>query len=728
MNRMIKFLATAGIGAISALPVWAQATPSEAGASTEEIVVTAQRRSERLQDVPLAITALSAAQLAQSGVRNLEDIGGRSPGVFFKSLNVAQPQIYIRGIGTVQFDNSSEAPVGLFVDEVYIARHSAGLSALYDLDRVEVLRGPQGTLYGRNTIGGAINVITREPTQDTEGEVSIEFGSYGALRTRGAVGGGLSDTVSARVAFATNDRRGWTRNTVTGKRANDEDNVAGRVKLLFEPSDRTRFKLSADYARDRAAGFEQEIKGLQNLGIAPSQVELTPDQPYVSQANVAGHQNRRIWRTSLRSEFDLSDSVSLTSITAYQDHVFDGLRDLDAGPVPLIETKEDEKGHQFSQEVRLASTGDRPFKWLVGAYYFDEDSRRTERWGIGGLFPVNPIALFAGDYFWTFDGGTKSYAFFGQANLALTEQFEVVGGLRYTHDRKAGDYTVRSTAALAVPSFVSPTTGFTRAVSDSWSSVDPAITINFRPAKDVLIYGSYKSGFKSGGFQHRPSSTLVASLPFNPEDMNAWEFGIKSQWFGRRLVANLSAFNYDYKDLQQLDLVPNTTITFTSNVGSARVRGAELELTARPVPAVDLGLSYSYLDAKYRDYLDASGAQRRGNYLNRAPKNGVNLSGQYTADLDSAGSLAFRVEYLWRDEIFFNQDNAPVNREPSLGLLQARIVYRTANDRISVAATGTNLTKEVYCANQIVSVPSSTAATCVVGAPRQVSVELKYRF
>lgn len=729
------FLVSVSVGALfGATPASAQDQQAGAGAEQaddsgiDDIIVTAQRRSERLQDVPLAISALSSEHLAEAGVRNLEDVGGRVPGVYFKNLNVAQPQIYVRGIGTVQFDNSSEAPVGVFVDEVYVARFSAGLASLYDLDRLEVLRGPQGTLYGRNTIGGAINVNTRNPTRELEGEVGLSVGSYDAVRTNGAISGPLSESLSARVAFSTNNRRGWTKNNNTGVPANDESNAAARVKLLFEPSSTARFLLSGEYSRDRGAGFEQELKGTQNLGIAPAQVELTPNDPYLSQANVLGHQNRTTWRTSLRSEFDLSDRISLTSITAYQHNAFDGLRDLDAGPAPLIATKEDESGRQFSQELRLASTGSGPFKWLLGAYYFEESSRRTENWKLGGLFPVLPISLFAGDYFWTYDGRTTSYAAFGQVSYALNEQFEIVAGLRYTHDRKSGTYDVSSTAAFAVPTFVSPTVGFTSRVSDKWSSLDPSITLNFRPTNSLLLYAAYKEGFKSGGFQHRPSSALVASLPYDPEKLTSWEVGLKSEWFDRRLVANVSAFNYDYKDLQQLDLVPNTTVTFTSNVGSARVRGVEMELVAQPLKALELGVGYSFLDAKYRDFLDASGVQRRGNYLNRAPRNSLNLSGQYTAQVGDASRLAFRLEYMWRDQIFFNQDNAPVNRERPVGLLQARLAFTTANDRLSISVAGSNLTKEVYCANQIVSVPSSSAATCVVGAPRQFTLGLSYKF
>jgi iron complex outermembrane receptor protein len=174
--------------------------------------------------------------------------------------------------------------------------------------------------------------------------------------------------------------------------------------------------------------------------------------------------------------------------------------------------------------------------------------------------------------------------------------------------------------------------------------------------------------------------------------------------------------------------VPNTTITFTSNVGSARVRGAELEAIVRPATGVELSAGYSYLDAKYRDYVDSAGIQRRGNYLNRAPKHSLNLAGQYAAEFADGSQLGFRLEYLWRDEVFFLQDNAPVNRDGPVGLLNGRIAFTSANESLTLSLLGTNLTKEVYCANQIVSVPSSFAATCVVGAPRQFSVNAKYRF
>ncbi len=706
---------------------WAQsATRAEEAptASDADIVVTAQRRSERLQDVPLSIAAFSSEQLATSGVKSLEQLADRTPGVFFKSLNPAMPNAAIRGIGTTQSDNSAEAPIGLFVDDVYVASFAAGPSSFFDVDRIEILRGPQGTLYGRNTIGGAINIITRDPTRDLQGSLEGEIGTYGAIRTRVALSGPLSDTLSARVAFATNNRDGWTRNaTLNNRRTNDENNVGARLKLLYEPSDRLRLKVTADYSRDNQTDALAEIKGTFAFPIAPPRAEATPD-PYVSQSDLYGYDKRKLWSVSLKGEYALSDSVGLTTITAYRHHRSNILRDLDSTALPVIAANDTEKGDQFSQEVRLASAGDTPFKWLLGAYYFTADSSRREFWTIGGTLPQ--FAAVQGNYGWPFKGGTDSYAAFGQASYALTEQFEVVAGLRYSHDKKDGTFRVFSTAPSPLGAFVSPPAGFTAAVSKSWSSVDPAVTLNFRPNQDVLFYASFKTGFKSGGFQNRPSTLIAATTAYDPEDVKVYEGGIKSQWFDRKLTANLSLYHYDYRDLQQTVLKPNTAITVTDNVGKARIRGGELELAFRPTSQLSLNLGYAYNDAIYKDYIDGSNVQRAGNRLSRAPKHMWNLAGEYTLPT-GLGDLAFRLEYIHQSRIFYTPDNAGVNQEAPYGLLNARIALSTS-DRLTVSVRGSNLTKTDYCANQATSIPSLTAARCWVGAPREFALNVAYRF
>jgi iron complex outermembrane receptor protein len=693
----------------------------------EEVIVTAQKRSERLQDVPIAMNALTAEQLEAYGVRELADVGAHSPGVFFKSLNVAQPQIFIRGIGTVQFDNSSEQPVGIFVDEVYIARHSAAVTDLFDVERVEVLKGPQGTLYGRNTIGGAINVATRQASQETDAQLSAELGNYDSINVRGAVGGRLgSDQLAGRLAVAVNERDGWTRNAVTGLRTNDDDSMGARVNLLATPTEALTLSFSADGARDRLSAFEQELKGTQNLGIAPPQVDLSPSQPYLSHSNVRGFQNRDIWGTSLRATVDLTQDVQLTSISAYRHHEFEGLRDLDVGPAPLLTTPERESGRQASQELRIASADpDDRTQWLFGLFYFDESSVRTEHWLVGGLFA--PVAFFEGDYSWTYDGEVRSYAAFTQVSQRLGDKVKITAGLRYSNDEKEGTYETATTAAVSLPSFIAPA-GFTSAVSESWDSLDPTVTIDYTPVEDVMLYASYKSGYKSGGFQHRPATVQVSQIPYDPEEVEAYEFGLKSQWLDRSLTVNVSAFHYDYTDLQQLDLIPNTIITFTSNVAAASIDGVELELTVRPTSALQLMLGYAYLDATYEDYLDSSGVQRKGNRLNRAPENALNAAIDYDLSLGNAGVLNFGLAYAWRDEVFFLQDNAPVNSDPSAGVLDARITFEPLGSRWSFGVWGKNLTEEVYCGNQIVNVPSSAAATCIVGAPRMYGAAVNWRY
>jgi iron complex outermembrane receptor protein len=690
-----------------------------------EIIVTAQRRAERLQEVPISIAALTGDQLAVRGADALEEMGEQVPGLYFKSINISMPNVAIRGIGTTQIDNSAEAPVGLFVDDVYVARFTAGLSGFYDVERVEVLRGPQGTLYGRNTIGGAINVISRDPTRDFEGYVEAQYGSYDAIRTRAAISGPLSDTLSARIAVATNNRKGWTRNAVDGRRGNDEQNYGFRGKLRFEPSERAVFTLTGDYWKDDQNEALAELKGVFNLGAASPQPEATPNDPFIGHSDLKGYQRRELWSVTLKGDIELSDTVGLTSITGYRDHKSSILRDLDATAAPNLTTSDAETGDQFSQEIRLASLGSGPFEWLVGGYYFKSTSDRQEAWTLDGLLPQ--FAAFEGVYGWPFAGSTESFAAFAQVNFEIVPQFEIVAGLRYSHDKKKGAFRTYTTATSALPSFLQPTAGFQADVNQSWESIDPAITVNFKPSRDFLLYASFKTGFKSGGFQNRPSTLALARTAYNPEDLKAFEGGIKSTWLDGRLVANLSVFDYDYRDLQQTVLAPNSALTITDNVGRASIRGAELELTMSPSDRWQFNLGYSYLDATYKDYVDAANIQRAGNRLARAPKHTINASADYTAPL-AGGELALRLSYYQRSKTFFVPDNLPVNTEGAYGLLGGRIAFTDASERLTVAVSGENLTNKAYCANQATSVPTSSAARCWLGAPRQVTGSISYRF
>lgn len=714
------------LGAPTAAHAQTSGRPAESSAATiDEIVVTAQRREERLQDVPIAIDAVGAEQLQARGIQKLEDLGGRMPGVYFRNLSVSAPQVFIRGIGTQQYDNSAEQPVGVFIDEVYVASIAGSPSDLYDVERVEVLKGPQGTLYGRNTIAGAINISTRGPTADPNAQIQVDLGDYHLIKLQGGFGGPLTETLQGRIGFLSSSRDGWTRNAITGRRANDDDTQALRGKLRWSATDRLEFNLSLDYTRNRLAGFDQKLLGTQNLGIAPPQSDPGPNQPYVSYSNVEGYQDRDLWGASLRTTYDLDRAV-FTAISSYSNHRQNALRDLDMGPANLLSMHEDETGEEFSQELRLTSLGDTRLKWLGGLYFFRSNSDRTETWALSGLFP--PFAFLEGDYFWSLGNKVTSYAAFAQVDYEVVERLNLILGLRYSHDSKDGDYSARTTAPFSLPSFISPTAGYVASVSRKWDSLDPSVTLNFHPTPKAILYVSYKQGFKSGGFQLRPATAALAGTPYDPENVKVVEAGAKTEWFDRRLIANLAVYHYDYRDLQLLGLVPGTIITFTDNAGTASVEGAELQLVAKPSPQLELGFGYAYNDAHYTDYVDSAGTQQRGKALSRAPRNSLNASAEYTIDLADSNTLRLRAEYDWRDEIYFNPANDPVSRDGPVGLLNIRASLDVPDKNLMLSLWGSNISGEEYCGVQVPSVPTNRAATCGVGAPRQFGLSVSWRY
>jgi iron complex outermembrane receptor protein len=709
----------------------------------EEIIVSAQKRAERLQDVPIAIDAFGSDMIDALGINELQDLSEQSPGVFFKNLDVAQPQVFIRGIGTVQFDASSEQPVGIFIDEVYVARHTASTGSLYDIERIEVLKGPQGTLYGRNTIGGAINVVTRAPSDEFEGYGEVELGRFNMFNFSGAVSGPLiKDKLSARVAFSSRDRDGWTRNAVTGNYNNDENSNAIRAKLHYTPNDALEIDLSADYSKDRLAGLNQELKGTQSFPFAAPQTELTPDDPFTAHHSIDGFFNRNVWGMSGRVTYNMED-ISITSITAYREHDLEAARDLDAGPAALLDIREFEKGNQFSQELRIASEyADSKINWLAGLFYFKEKADRTEIWPLASLLDItlpdffaksigivpNSTAVpaffstqdFQGDYSWRLDNENKNFAAFGQVSFNIIDQVTITGGLRYSYEKKKGTHYIGTDAAVPFAAFVNPGPGWTGGpvslvvpVAKDWSSLDPSVTIDFRPFEDALFYASYKKGFKSGGFQHRPADAALAATPYDPESVEVYELGAKTQWFDRRLQLNASGFMYDYTNLQLLSLKPGSIVTFTDNVAAASIDGFELEAVAYPLAGVMLTAGYSYLDATYDRFIDSSGIDRAGQNLPRVPKNTFNATAQYSFDVGDIGIMTIRGEYSWRDEIFFLPDNAEPNRDGPVSLFNASITFESPDERWKLSLWGKNLTDKVYAGNQIINVPSTSAATVI---------------
>lgn len=715
------------------------ATPQDTATpdATGDIIVTAQKRSERLQDVPVSISAFSAAQLEGSGITNLTQIAPRVPGFYGGSAGATRPQLYIRGIGSRQFDAGSEASVGVFVDEVYLGRTAGTLGALRDIERVEVLKGPQGTLYGRNTIAGAINVITKAPTDHLAIEAEAGIGNFDAYNLFGAVSGPvLGDVVKVRVAGWRTFTDGYMRNLQTGNDAQGIDNYGGRLRVDIDPSSTFRIGLIAEVLRDDGFSFAGKNQGttananavfLARAGLTP---RLSSDRygEYINGDNLL---DRNVETFSGKAELDIGGGT-VTSITAYRHNRAIDDRDFDNTSLDVLRQRSDERSKQFTQEMRFTSDPNGPLSfggavdWIAGLFYYDDRSLRVDTFTFGADSVIaaargpGQVDVASTRY------RTKSIAGFAQATWHITPTVDLTLGGRYTEDRKRaislGTTTAPGLPLVSAP-FVTPT------LKDKFSSFDPRITLSYQPTRDLNFYASYNQGFKSGGFQYVPFTAAQASVIFQPESLDAYEVGFKTQLIDRRLTFNGAAFYYNYKDLQVLRVVAvagGGAATLITNAASSEVKGFELEFLARPSDTLEFNLSYAYTDAKYKKFPFNTTTDFSNTRLVRAPVHSVNVGGQWTIPLGS-NSLQLRADYALLGKFYFEpgEGNAiygnttPLTVQPSYGLLDMRATLRTGAFRVSGFVN--NATNQYY-RRTVLGLPGQLVG--YPGAPRTYGVSV----
>ena len=704
------------------------------GQSLGDIVVTARKREERLQDVPVAVSAVSGDALLAQGATNVQDIARVAPGLFYQSAEPSRPNIYLRGIGTRSFDAGAESSVGTFVDGVYIGRFGAQIQDLVGVDRIEVLKGPQGALFGRNTIGGAISVITKKPGDEAEARVT---GTYGRQSHFGAdVYGGsiiasgplVADKLFGLVTVARNHADGHMLATNTNTLFNGATTDTARARLVWRAADNLEFDLIGDYLSGRNRyGFRGNDVGGLRPAILVARPGLTtavdPDPFRFTQTPGIRQTRRRGGGVSLTSTFD-SEAFAVTSITAYRAGRQRGESDLDGTALDSVQNPIREKSSQFSQEVRLTSAsngaltfGDR-VNWIVGAYYFNEDVDRSEGRRLG---PDSVLSLFNGGRPFTefsdVEVNTRSYALFGQVGIDLTDTLKLDGGLRYSSDRKRAVIGARTPRPLP---FLTPA-NFKVTPERTFSALDPSVTLSYKPTPDLLAYASYSKGFKSGAFQYFAFTAPVASVVVEPERLDAYQIGVKADLFGRRLRINASAFQYKYSNIQvpRIEIpaggsVPSVTL---SNAARSTLKGFEVEGAAVLNDYLRLEYGYAYLDATFDQYVYSAALDFTGNRLPRAPKNTVNLAAIVSVPTDF-GAIEVRGSGSYVSSFEFEPDNARVDvgtSEPGRTLYDLSASLR--RDDYSITVFARNLTDKAYRAS-VLNISGSRLDE--VWAPRRV--------
>lgn len=640
------------------------------------IMVTAERKQASVQDTPIAISAFGGDQLQSEHITNIESLATKIPNVqFSKALGMAR--VFIRGVGLDAQSPGSDPRVAIYTDGVYSARPQGGFDSYFDVERVEVLNGPQGTLYGRNATAGAVNIITRDPTDEFEGFGSVTFGNYRLVQTEGAISGPLGDNVSGRLAFSTSNRDGFGRNILTGADANYEDRQAFRGKLLVRPTEDLRVLLSADYSYSDGGGSAF-------LGNTPGNLNYGQQQGYevpqgYDAVGINPGQQVESSGASITANLRLGDG-DLASITGFR-HLDLGLQGTaDFSTASFLPLFVDEESDAFTQELRYAqSVG--PVDVLVGGYYFHEKNSGSQIAQVSsGLIPAlvasgggsccigipqqtGPFVLLNGAYFGATQT-TDAYALFTQETINLTDRLALDLGLRYSYEERSIDQFYQFDLARPVGSgrLLDPTTGPVGATlssdSESWDSFDPKVTLRYNFTPDVMGYATYSTGYKSGGFNFAQIQPAFA-----PEELTDYEVGLKADLLADRLRMNLAAFHYDYTNLQVNTVV--LTSLLTTNAGRAEIDGFEAQISASPVPELLMNLSLSYLDARYTEFTTLDPGQPllgpqdlSGNQLQYAPSWKIGGDISYTIDTE-IGAFTPRLDLTWTDDVYFSQFNEP---------------------------------------------------------------------
>jgi len=716
------------------------ATDSDAAVQPflEEVTVTAEKRSELLRDVPIAITALSGEAVTANRITDLWTLAATVPFVNMTQDSAVSQQLNIRGVVSVKLNDASAEPsVGMFVDEVYAPRMGSAFTDFFDLERIEIIRGPQGVLLGKNVIGGALSVVTAKPSFESSASTTISFGNYNSVMANGYATGKLSDEWAGRIAFQVRNHAGYNENIALDRELDNLSSYQGRGHLLYEKEDGTLSALfTIDYGHDetngtiRAAVDDPVIPGIGTIQVYRDVNNIGPRQDFSPQMEYVKRESLGL---ALRIDWQAMENATLTSVTSYRDSEADwGYNQIGSGSPPsVVDTFvfQTEKPTSFTQELRLVSDpSDSRFDWIIGGYYEHDDIARPYQ-HIASTFPVNSITVFTGHSFYDASAVIQTSALFGQLGYRFNDSWKLTVGARYTRDDKKGHKTAtciddNGDGACVTP-FRGPT-GTTWSVDYGkvWTKFTPQGVLEWTATDTMNYYVSIGQGFKGGGWDFIPPTPEAATISFDPETVVNYELGMKTDFFNRRLLANAAIFRMDYTDLQAQRTDLTCLCLITSNAGSARIDGIELELTGAVTDSLVLRWASSWLDPKYIDYDDLAGHVYDGNTMQRTPKFKYTAGLDYVASIGSwTDGLTLRVNWTHQSKIYWGPDN--VSFEPGYGVLDANVRLQNPDSNWSVLLWGKNLTDELY--SQL-GLPFLGDLVEVWGPPRTYGVDFTYSF
>lgn len=731
LRRGLLLSALLGGAALGAMPAIAQeaAPPSEGLA---DIVVTATRSSEALSKVAASVSAVSAGDLGVGGIKDVASLSNAIP-----NLSVGDQfgvnRIFIRGIGLTSIDLGADGGVAFLQDGAQVARPAAQLSGFYDLERVEVLRGPQGTLYGRGATAGAINLITKRPTAELDGYVRASYGNYNAVSLEGAVGGPMgSEKLMLRLAGKYDRRGGYGINEFTGEDIDNRDAYAFRGSILAKPADDLEILVSGEYFNENDSNYAFHYFGPtvrpENFlgGLIGGKSLFTVAAAAGKPANI-----RNIYSDqeplNKRHGYSFTGTIAWTpgdwdvkSITSYHNFTRFNRDDLDASEVNMFgQNNYDERSKTFSQEF-VGTYQSEKFDALLGAMYFHEDlfgSVRVPLVNLGILFGLPANTFDAANYLQFGTVTIDAFGFYAQGSYALTDKLKLTAGGRFSHEKRKGVGTFDFLGSVNTDK------------AKSWDAFTPTVTLNYQANDATLVYASVTRGFKSGVINVGSRNDVI-----NPEYVWSYELGLKTATADRKLQANLAAFYMNYSDLQ-VGFVDASSVVTTVNAASARNYGLEAEFRAKPVPGLTLELFGTYLNARYRKF--TSGDYRQGfaqvnlagKKLSNAPEFSFRAGADYDIAVGSAGKLNARAEVNWQDRVFFTEFNNADATQGAYALVHAGLKFTPTNGKWSVDVWGRNLTNELVITNNIITAPLfSSVRVGSVAPPRTYGVTFGLNF
>ena len=764
-SRMSQFRMALFVGAAVMAPTMAFAQSGQG--TIEEVVVTARKRAESLQEIPVAVTAISSEALKAQSVESIRDVANQTPSLLINqgSSGRASLVVTIRGQTNNDLLLTVDPAVGIYIDGVSMAKTiTSELANLLDVERVEVLKGPQGTLYGRNTTGGSVNIFTKLPGADPEGQVSIRGGSFNR------VGGSLifnmpikGEDIALRFAGSYDKRDGWGRNATLGKKVGgDLDGGSVRTSLLVRPTESVEVLLRGDYTKSTTTSIPHKPRGLvpgstaatligQAIGLTAAQAATpagraqaaaayansVPGGFYDTNTDFQSLDHSYSWGTSGTVTVDLPADMQFKSISAYRVSNRATFYDLDGSRFALLSTNGYTHQELLSQELQL--TGEvfnNRLNWILGGYY-------SREFGLDGTQSIN----FGATATRNFNEGhvrNKSIAGFGQATFKVTDQLSLTGGLRYTEEDKRLITLNHNLAGVCNVPVQLRLGGRCMGILDgTWDAWNYTASVDYKPIDGVLVYAKTSTGFRSGGHNLRGGLDITTFQSFNPEHVKDYEVGLKADWLDRRVRTNFALYRTNYRDIQRVVIVPSInapSATVVQNAAAATVKGAEAEITVNPIDHLTLKATGGLTDPKYKDYRDGFGRDLSGQPFVFIPKKTYSLSANYFVPMDW-GQISGQVDYIYKGRVYYNADSMfsgganganglPDYRYQSgFGLLNGRLSAKFDDAQLEVAVFAKNITKKQYVAfNLDITNTALGFVTYVPSEPRTWGVEVTKTF